>query len=129
MDNIFRISFILLIWGLSMVPYASVAGEVVVAVAADGETIEASVSSQAARSPYFLLFDAQGDLVETVNNPHQQAAGGAGPLVVDFLAAKGVRTVIAGEFGFKMTGAMQARGMAFQTSTGSAVDAVRHLGQ
>jgi len=129
MRTIFRIAFIFLIWALSMVPSAMAAGEPVIAVAADGETVGASVSKQAARCPYFLLFDEQGVLVEAVPNPYQQAAGGAGPQAVDFLAAKGVRTVIAGEFGSRMSAALQAKGMVFRTATGVAADAVRQLDQ
>lgn len=129
MNNIFRISIILLTWALFIVPSFMAAGEPVIAVAADGDTADVAVSQQAARAAYFLLFDAQGVLVEAVANPYKQAKGGAGPQAVAFLATKGVRTVIAGEFGSRMSAALQAKGMAFRTASGIAADAVRQLGQ
>ena len=98
-----------------------------IAVAAEGQTPADPVSTVAARCPWFLLFDDQGSLVEAVANPHRQAVGGAGPLAVDFLAERGVRTVIAGEFGKKMIDAMKARGITFRTATGSAADAVKSM--
>ncbi len=94
-----------------------------IAVAAEGETAEASVSSQSARSPYFLLFDDRGVLVEAVANPFREVQRGAGPQVADFLAAKGLRIIIAGEFGPRMINALQGRQMEFRTAAGSAADA------
>ena len=98
-----------------------------IAVAAEGQAAAAQVSKLAARAPYFLFFDGKGGLVEAVANPHRQAAGGAGPQVVEFLAARGVKTVIAGEFGAKMTAAMQGKDMAFRTASGSAAEAVKSV--
>jgi len=107
--------------------YGMAAGKATIAVAAEGQTPSAQVSKLAARAPYFLLFDDKGQLAEAVANPHQQAAGGAGPQAVDFLAAKGVKTVIAGEFGVKMTEAMTGKGMTFKTAAGSAAEAVKNV--
>ncbi|HBI15168.1 MAG TPA: hypothetical protein DDY20_06585 [Desulfobulbaceae bacterium] len=123
-----RLYFILamMLFGILGMASSLMAGEgPFYAVAAESESAAAQVSAQAARSPYFLLFDEQGGLVEAVANPYQQAAGGAGPQVVEFLAGKGIRTIIAGEFGSKLTAAMKGKGMTFQTATGSAADAVR----
>lgn len=112
---------------LSMGLSAAAAAKTPIAVAAEGQTAAAQVSKVAARAPYFLLFDAKGGLVEAVANPYLQAAGGAGPQVVDFLAARGVTTVAAGEFGSKMTAAMQAKGMTFKIAGGQAAIAVKSL--
>ena len=105
------------------------AEKAIIAVAAEGQTPAALVSTLAARSPYFLLFTENGELVEVVANPHQQAAGGAGPQVVELLAAKGVKTVIAGEFGAKMAGAMKAKGIASRIAAGSAAEAAKTGGR
>jgi predicted Fe-Mo cluster-binding NifX family protein len=96
-----------------------------IAVAAEGQTPSALVSAVAARCPFFLLFDETGSFVEALANPHQDAPGGAGSRAVDFLAGKGVTVVIAGAFGPKMVGAMQAKGMRYQEFKGSAADAVK----
>ena len=107
--------------------YVMAAGKATVAVAAEGPTAAAQINKLAARAPYFLLFDEKGQLAEAVANPHQQAAGGAGPQVVEFLTAKGVKTVIAGEVGPKMTDAMKGKGMTFRTASGSAAEAVKSV--
>lgn len=104
---------------------AMAAGPASVAVAAEGSTPAAMISAVAARSPYFLFFDEKGDLVEAVANPYLQVSGGAGPQVVEFLAAKGIKTIFAGEFGAKMAGAMRTKGIASRIATGRAADAIR----
>ena len=96
-----------------------------IAVAADGPSADAAVSRQAARCAYFLIFNRRGDLIESLANPHRQARGGAGPQVADFLAQKGVDTLIAGEFGSRMSDALQRKGMAMRIATGSVLDAVQ----
>ena len=96
-----------------------------IAVAADGPTADAAVSRQAARCAYFLIFDGQGELIESLANPHIQARGGAGPQVAELLAQKGVGTLIAGEFGGRMSDALQRKGMAMRIATGSALEAVQ----
>lgn len=125
MNRLYIILAMMLFGILGMAPSLMAGDGPVYAVAAEGESPDAQVSAQAARCPWFLLFDAQGNLVEAVANPHQRAAGGAGPQAAEFLASKGVQTVIAGEFGPKMADALKRRGMTFQTSSGTAADAVR----
>lgn len=95
-----------------------------IAVAAEGRSPSSLVSGVAARCPYFLLFDENGTFVEAVDNPHKDAPGGAGSQAVELLAGKRVGVVIAGAFGPKMVGAMQARGMRHMEFKGSAADAV-----
>lgn len=125
MNRLYFILAVLLTLVVGITPSGMAGGDPVIAVAATGETAEARVSAQAARCPWFLLYDAQGNLVEAVANPHQQAAGAAGPRAVEFLAAKGIRTVIAGEFGPRMADALKSKGMTFRISAGTAADAVR----
>jgi predicted Fe-Mo cluster-binding NifX family protein len=103
---------------------ASAAGPVVVGVAAEGKTPSARVSDVAARCPYFLLFDGKGAFVEAVANPHKDAEGG-GPLVVGFLAEKGVKVAVAGGFGPRIVDVMKAKGMRPVEFNGSAADAVK----
>jgi len=115
---------ILVLTVLSVYVTATAQNRAILAVAADGATATAQVGTTAARSPYFLLFDRDGELVEAVENPYVAEGRNAGPKVVDFLSAKGIHTVIAGEFGAKMIAAMQQKDMAFHTATGPAADAI-----
>ncbi|RJX20857.1 MAG: hypothetical protein C4563_05610 [Desulfobulbus sp.] len=116
----------MMLFGIPGIPPALMAGDgPVYAVAAEGENADARVSVQAARCLWFLFFDGQGNLIEAVANPHQRTPGGAGPQAADFLAGKGIQTVIAGEVGGKMADALKRHGIDHRTATGSAADAVR----
>ena len=92
-----------------------------IAVAAQGKSDTAMVSAVAARSPFFLFFDANGKFLEAIANPHKDAGGNASALVTDFLSAKGVTDVIAGDFGGKMTSALTKKGIAYAEIKGMSV--------
>jgi len=94
-----------------------------IAVAASDKTASAAVSSQAGRSPFFLLFDKQGRLVEAVSNPYKDSAN-AGIPVLDFLAGKGATVVVAEGFGSRIVGEMKSKGMRAVEFKGNAKDAV-----
>ena len=96
-----------------------------IAVASDGKSVSSAVSSVAARSSSFLIFDGNGKFVEAINNPHKEVGRGAGPLVVNFLAQKGINAITAQSFGKKMVDAMEANGIAHFEFKGNADDAVR----
>jgi predicted Fe-Mo cluster-binding NifX family protein len=103
-----------------------------IAVAAEGNTLNSPVSGVAARSPYFLIFDRAGALLEAVDNPYREAGRKAGVSVVPFLAQKGVSTIVAGEFGRNMVQAMKERNikyMEFQGNTETALKRVLEAGQ
>lgn len=95
-----------------------------VAVAANGKTVSAAVSSQAGRSPFFLLFDKQGVLVEAADNPYKDA-GNAGILVLDFLAGNGVKVLVAEGFGSRIVEVMKSKGMRPVEFKGNAKDAIK----
>ncbi len=95
-----------------------------VAVAASNKTASASVSSQAGRSPFFLLFDKQGTFVEAVGNPYKDA-GNAGIPTLDFLAGKGIKVLVAEGFGSKIVEVMKSKGMRPVEFKGNATDAVK----
>ena len=95
-----------------------------IAVAANEKTVSASVSSQAGRSPFFLLFDKHGTFVETVDNPYKDA-GNAGIPTLHFLASKGVKVLVAEGFGSKIVEVMKSKGLRPVEFKGSARDAVR----
>ena len=96
----------------------------VIAIAASGKTLSASVSSQAGRSPYFLLVDTKGALVGAVDNPYKDS-GNAGIPTLDFLAGKGVNVLVAESFGSRIVEVMKGKGMRPVEFKGIAKDAVR----
>ena len=96
-----------------------------IAVASEGKTVSSAVSSVAARSSGFLIFDGNGKFVEAISNPHKETRRRAGSLVVNFLAQKGVNVISAQSFGKTMVDAMKAEGIVYFEFKGNADDAVR----
>ena len=98
-----------------------------IAVAAIKKKRDSQISAQAGRARFFLIFDTEGDVSETVKNPFSVGGGGAGFAVAKLLADKKVDIFIAGKIGEKMAGAMMKRGIDIREMTGSVSDAVRSI--
>ncbi len=99
----------------------------IIAVAAIDKTEKAQVSKEAARTPYYLIFDEHGKLTEVIPNPFCDVSRGAGPKVANFLAEKNVSVVIAGGFGHKMTNALDEEGINYYEGTGMVKNAVQEF--
>ena len=98
------------------------AGQEKIAVAADGETPEASVSSRAGLAPFILFFDADGRFIEAFVSP-----GKDGLTVAGFLAEKGATVVVAQGFGPRIVEVMKGKGIKAVAFTGSAQVAVKEI--
>lgn len=97
-----------------------------IAVASDDVESTAIVGSFAARSQYYLLFSGI-NMVQVLPNPFLDKGPGAGPLVVDYLAKKGVGILVAGRFGPPMIESMNRRGMKYFLYSGVAQEAVERV--
>lgn len=97
-----------------------------IAVAADEKMPEAAVSGQAGRSSFFLLFDEKGRFLEAISNPYKEAKS-RGVAVADFLAAKGVTVVVAGDFGDRIVEGIKNKGIRAVAFKGKAADAVKKI--
>ena len=116
-----------LILFLNAVVFAQPQQAQIIAVAALERTEKGQVSQKAARAPYYLIFDWSGKILEVIPNPFFDAAGGAGPKVADLLAEKNVTVVVAGAFGYKMTKALEAKGIKLHETTGIVKKTVEEL--
>jgi predicted Fe-Mo cluster-binding NifX family protein len=97
-----------------------------IAVAANDKIPGASVSDKAGMTPFFLFFDAKGRLVEAIENPYKDKEG-AGKLIVDFLAGKGVTVIVAGTFGGPIVDMMKGKGIKSVVFKGSAEEAIKKV--
>jgi len=88
----------------------AVCGCVAVAVV-EGSDLSAAVGAHFGRSPRFLLVRESGDSVQGLDNPHAEAAQGAGPATASLLVRNGVTAVLAGQFGPKAEDALRASGI------------------
>jgi predicted Fe-Mo cluster-binding NifX family protein len=93
-----------------------------IAVVAEGKTLEANVSGQPARSPFILLFDEKGKLIEAIENPAKD-----GLAVADFLASKGVTVAVAGEYGPQIIDVMKKKGIKAVAFKGTVEEAVKKV--
>ena len=109
----------------NVVTQNSVRMDTFIAVVSAGKTVTDTVGNVAARSPYFLLFNSQGELVEVLENPYRNAGGGAGPLVAELMASRNVKTVIAGNFGVNIAASLKEKGVRFLVFSGSVGEAVQ----
>ncbi len=103
----------------------SVKGAVLFAVASAGKSVAGTVGNIAARSPYLLLFNGQGELVEVLDNPYRNTGGGAGPLVAELMASRGVKTLVAGNFGVNITDSLEEKGVNALVFSGTVAEAVK----
>ena len=101
--------------------------KVIIAVASDGETLDAAVSPLAARGPYFLFIDSEGKLLEALENPYKNTRSSAGVSVANFLAEKNVTIVIAGNFGNKMIDALKAKEITHVEFEGIVEEAIKKI--
>ena len=124
-----RISFLSLamLFLVSAVTYAGQEVVTKIAVASNNKNKTSNVGTTAGRSPYYLIFDSTGKLVEVIENPYKDVRGGAGPSTANFLAEKGVTIIIAETFGGKMINAMKSKGMTHFEFKGIANDAVKKV--
>jgi len=123
----FRVMLVFISFVLIFQPYLMGEEKIIIAVAADGETLEDSVSHVAARCPYFLIVDSKGKLSEVVENPYKDNRGGAGVSAANFLAGRNVTVVVAGSIGNKMRDALEAQEITYCEFEGSIEEAVREI--
>jgi predicted Fe-Mo cluster-binding NifX family protein len=97
-----------------------------IAVAANGQTPEVSVSAQAGRAPFFLFFGENGKLTEAITNPAKDSQN-SGIAVADFLAGKGVTVVVAEAYGPQIVQVMKSKGIRTVSFKGSVEEAVKKV--
>jgi predicted Fe-Mo cluster-binding NifX family protein len=97
-----------------------------IAVASTGSAADAAISLEAARAPYFLIFDQAGELMDVVEN-RDLPAQRAGAQVAQLLKERGVTHFIAGRFGQNLLNALRAAGIGRVEKTGTADEAVKQL--
>jgi len=94
-----------------------------IAVASEGKTKEGLVSGVYGRAGYFLIFEG-GKLVKVISNPFKMGGGGAGFGVTQMLVNEGVELVVAGNFGEKVLGFLEEKGIKRKTISGKKVKEV-----
>jgi predicted Fe-Mo cluster-binding NifX family protein len=109
---------------------ADIANEVanveIIAVAANSETAEATVSGLALGARFFLIFDKAGKLIDKLPNPAKKAEN-PGTAIADLLSGHGTSVVVAEGFGTKFIEYMNGKGIKAFSFKGNAEDAVKKI--
>lgn len=98
-----------------------------IGVAATGGSLEAQVSEQFGRCPFFVIVDSDTMNFEAFNNDAMAMSGGAGPAAVRELANRQVAMVLAGKFGPKAEDALRMAGIDFVRAEGPIRQVVKML--
>ncbi len=98
-----------------------------IAIAAVGESVTSEISERAGRAPYYLVFDRNGVLLKSLENPSQNQGRGASPGVVNLLIKESVKTVIAGKFGDKMKKLLKMNKIEYHEHAGIAKEIVETI--
>ncbi len=98
-----------------------------IAVAVMKPDVEASITKHGARSPYYLLFNEKGEMLEALSNPYIDVDRGAAPQAASLLAGKGVTLLAAGDFGPRFVSELEARGIDPVRRSGQVSDIVSQL--
>ncbi len=78
-----------------------------IAITAESDNLQAMVDARFGRCAYFAVYDTETKQTTFHANPAKEAAQGAGPAAVQFVARLGVSRVLAGEFGAKIVSLLQ----------------------
>ncbi len=98
-----------------------------IAVATMTPEVDAPVAKHAARAPYYLLFDKQGEFLKAVPNPFSEVDRGAAPKAARLLAGMGASVLAAGDFGPRFVSELEERGIGIVRRTGQVSDIVSQL--
>lgn len=98
-----------------------------IAIATVEKHTDSDISNRGGRAPYYLIFDEDQNLLETIKNPFTSGGGGAGTGVAKMLSDKGVDYVVVGAVGEKMAEGLKQRGVEFYEKEGSIKDALNFI--
>jgi len=73
-----------------------------VAITSVGNSPDAKLDSRFGRCSYFVIYDTETAATEYIPNINKENIEGCGPASVQFVASKGVRKIVSGEFGAKV---------------------------
>jgi predicted Fe-Mo cluster-binding NifX family protein len=95
-----------------------------IAVAAASDDVSADVSYYGGRAPFYLIFDAEGRLIESLPNPYLEWERHVGYAVAGLMVEEGIDVFIGGVIGPAMIEELSERGMRCVSTSGPVREAV-----
>ncbi len=82
-----------------------------IAIAVSDKNLDSPVDARFGRCPYFLIVDSKTNKFEAIENTTGQAFRGVGISAAQMIASKGVKAVIAGNFGPNAVNVLSSSGI------------------
>lgn len=82
-----------------------------ICVTSEGSNLESKIDSRFGRCKYFIIVDIDSMKFDAIENPNISAMGGAGIQSGQFIANKGVKSVLSGNIGPNAFQTLQAAGL------------------
>ena len=98
-----------------------------IAIATEANDPAAEISTQGARALFFLIFGADGQMHEILENPYTGNKHHVGPDVADMLNKLHVTKVVAGRFGPKFAAGLKTHHIECIEQTGFAAQVAKEL--
>jgi len=98
-----------------------------IAIASTSKEEGGEISQRGGRAPFYLVYDGEGSLLETIKNPVEQGGGGVGPFVAKMLADKKVTMFMAEKIGPNMVQALDQYGIEYKEMSGNIGEALKQL--
>lgn len=73
-----------------------------VAISSTGSSPDAKLDNHFGRCSYFVIYDTETASTEYIPNMNKENIEGCGPASVQFVASRGVKKIVSGEFGAKV---------------------------
>ncbi|MGC9367438.1 MAG: NifB/NifX family molybdenum-iron cluster-binding protein [bacterium] len=93
-------------------------------VSSTGADLDSEMDPRFGRAPYFLIYDLETDQYESIENSSVQYAQGAGSSASQLVANKGVKGVIAGNFGPNAANALNSFNIKMYVSPGGKISEI-----
>ena len=100
-----------------------------IAIASSGKNLDSPVDARFGRCPYYLIVDNKNDEFEAIENTAGQGFRGAGISAAQMVANKGVKAIIAGNFGPNAINVLSTSGIKIFTTSDLSMTAKKALEQ
>jgi len=97
-----------------------------IAIASLGNKLDSTISEQAGRAPFYLIFKDK-KLEEIFKNPFRFGGGGAGTSVAKALSDKNVNTIVAEKFGPNVKAFFEEKNIKIIEQKGKVRDALKWI--
>ena len=98
-----------------------------IAVASSGRDITGPIGKDAAKEPFFLIFDVEGRFIDVIKNPYAHRSDAVEPFIANLMASSQVTSILAENIGSSLQDQLEAKKVQYLEISGPIRDAVQKL--